>query len=336
MLPVKIQRVAARIAGGIILLAVAGSGLIYLAVNMPGETLTGELPHLTEQLELSSRLLERHVYHLSVNIGERSAAQKGRLNQAADYIQMQFEMLGYVPVNRVFGEQQYRNIVVDIYGREKREEIIILGAHYDTTWLTPGADDNASGVAALLEIARLLQNRRFARTIRLIAFANEEVPRFRWAERGSMFSAKRSWSGSEQIVGMFSLEMIGFYSDLPGSQRYPRILSPFYPDRGDFIAFVSNLTSRDLQLRAISYFREQAVFPSEGLIAPQWLVPAIRRSDHASYWYYDFPAIMITDTAFYRNPHYHRKTDTWQTLDYERMARVIAGLVGMLEMLAGE
>jgi len=325
-----------RILAIIIALAVLAGGLIYIAVGMPGQTLQGALPPLTEEMSLSRQLLERHVYHLSVNIGERSASQKGRLDQAADYIQIQFESFGYVPVNRVFGDQQFRNVLVDIYGREKRDEIIVIGAHYDTTWLTPGADDNASGVAALLEIARILQGKRFARTIRLIAFANEETPGYRRAERGSMFSAKRSWSRSEQIVAMFSLEMIGYYSDQPGSQHYPGLLRPFYPDRGNFIAFVANLASRDLLLTAISYFRELALFPSEGITAPQLLVPAIRRSDHSSYWYYDYPAVMITDTAYFRNPNYHRKSDTWQTLDYPAMARVVAGITGMLEHLAGE
>lgn len=331
-----IRKVFLYTLGGVIGLALAAGAFIYYAVTMPGSSVTGELPPLTVELSALSERLEDHVYHLSGRIGERSAGQAVKLNETADYIQGQLESYGYIPTSRVFGEDQFRNIEVDLYGREKRDEIIVIGAHYDTTWLTPGADDNASGVAGLLEIARSLKDRRFPRTIRFIAFANEEVPSYRRAEMGSMYSAKRSWSRTESISGMIALEMIGYYSDEPGSQRYPDIMQRFYPDKGNFIAFVSNLGSRDFALRAISYFREQAVFPSEGLVAPQWLERDIRRSDHASYWYYDFPAIMVTDTAFMRNRNYHSASDTHDTLDYDGMARVVQGLTVMLERLASE
>lgn len=319
----------------ILLLLISGV-LIYAATRMPGISFSGELPPLTTEQAQIRDALGKHVYSLAGEIGERSGSQMSKLNETADYIEAQFSSYGYIPVNRTFAEEQYRNIEIDLYGLQKRDEIIVVGAHYDTTWMTPGADDNASGVAALLEISRILDNRRYARTIRLVAFANEEVPYYRRAEMGSMVSAKRSYNRSEQIVAMFSLEMLGYYSEQPGSQRYPQILRPFYPDRGNFIAFIANPYSINLQYQAISYFRDQQIFPSEGLIAPPWLVRVIRRSDHASYWYYDYPAVMITDTSFYRNPHYHRGGDSWQTLDYDRMARVVDGLVSMLEKLAEE
>jgi Zn-dependent M28 family amino/carboxypeptidase len=278
---------------------------VIYAVKMPGESLDSELPALNPELSSLSERLEEHVYHLSVNIGERSAGLPKKLNETADYVQEQFESFGYIPTNRVFGEDNFRNVEVDLYGRDKIDEIIIIGAHYDTRWLTPGADDNASGIAGLLEIARSLKGKRFPRTIRFIAFANEEVPTYRREEMGSIASAKRSYSRSELIVGMISLEMIGYYSDAPGTQLYPKVLQRFYPDEGNFIAFVSNISSRDFQLRAISYFRDLEIFPSEGLTLPEWSERNIRRSDHASYWYYDFPAIMVTDTANYRNRNYH-------------------------------
>lgn len=312
------------------------AGLLYIAVTMPGVAVPSTKPPLTTDQEALKQRLRQHVYHISATVGERSAGQSVKLGQTADYIQQQLESYGYIPTSRVFGDEQYRNIEVDLYGREKREQILVVGAHYDTTWLTPGADDNASGIAGLLEIARTLKSKRFPRSIRFIAFANEEVPNYRRAEMGSMFTAKRSFTRTEQIVGMISLEMIGYYSDQPGSQRYPALLSRFYPDRGNFIAFVSNLVSRDFQLRAISYFRDQEIFPSEGLIAPEWLERSIRRSDHASYWYYDFPALMITDTANFRNPHYHRAGDRHDTLDYDAMTRVVGGITVMLERLAQE
>ena len=315
---------------------VIASGFLYIAVTMPGRSVPfPDAPLTSEQSSLRSRLQE-HVYHLSATIGERSAGQSIKLAETADYIRQQLQASGFIPTVRTFGDEQFLNIEVDLYGREKRDEIIVIGAHYDTTWMTPGADDNASGIAALLEIARAMKDKRYARTIRFIAFANEEVPNYRRAEMGSMSSAKRSFTRSEQIVGMIAIEMVGYYSDAPGSQRYPTVLSRLYPDRGNFIAFVSNLVSRDFQLRAITYFRDLELFPSEGLIAPEWVERSIRRSDHASYWYYDFPAIMITDTANFRNPHYHRRTDTHETLDYDSMARVVSGLTVMIERLAQE
>jgi hypothetical protein len=309
---------------------------LYFAVTMPGESIEREMPQLTNELSDLSQRLQAHVYHLSEEIGDRSTGQNIKLDQAADYIHQQLESFGYIPTSRVFGRDNLRNIEVDLYGQEKRDEVLIIGAHYDTRWLTPGADDNASGVAGLLEIARHLSDKRFPRTIRFIAFANEEVPRYRQNEMGSMYSAKRSYTRSELIAGMISLEMIGYYSDEPGSQRYPDILQKFYPDTGNFIAFVSNLSSRDFQMRAITYFRDLEIFPSEGLVAPQWIERDIRRSDHASYWYYDFPAIMVTDTSFYRNRNYHSPEDRFDTLDYESMAKVVKGLALMLERLAQE
>ncbi len=320
----------------VIFLIVIASGFLYIAVTMPGESVPAQPAPFTGELSALSQRLQQHVNHISGTIGERSAEQSIKLAQTADYIQQQFELMGYIPTSRTFGDEQFRNIEVDLYGREKRNEIIVLGAHYDTTWLTPGADDNASGIAGLLEIARSLKDQRFPKTIRFIAFANEEVPSYRRAEMGSMFSAKRSYTRSELIVGMIALEMIGYYSDQPGSQRYPDLLQQFYPEQGNFIAFISNLVSRDFQLNVISHFRAQSVFPSEGLIAPEWLERSIRRSDHASYWYYDFPAIMVTDTANFRNPNYHRSSDSQETLDYDSMSRVVSGLTVVLERLAQE
>ena len=332
----SVKKIFLNVFLSLVLLLILICTFLYFAVKMPGETVNSELPVLSPALSELSQRLESHVIHLSVNIGDRSTGQPTKLNETADYIQNQFELLGYIPTNRVFGDENFRNIEVDLYGREKRDEIIVIGAHYDTRWLTPGADDNASGVGGLLEIARKLSNKRFPRTIRFIAFANEEVPRYKREEMGSMYSAKRSYTRTELIVGMISLEMIGYYSDEPGSQRYPDLLKQFYPDKGNFIAFVSNLTSRDFQLRAITYFRDLEVFPSEGLVAPQWVERDIRRSDHASYWYYDFPAIMVTDTAFLRNRNYHRAGDDYKTLDYDSMARVVSGLTTMIERLAQE
>lgn len=318
----------------IVALVLASAAAVYLMTVMPGTSLKSELPLMDGELVSLSQRLREHVWTLAEEIGERHYGEMKNLNRAADYIYSQFQSYGYVPLEDRFGAKEYRNITVNLYGREKRNEVIVVGAHYDTVWLTPGADDNASGVAGLLEIARVLSGRHFARTIRFIAFTNEEEPFYGTANMGSGVSAKHSYESRENIVGMFSLEMIGFYSSEPRSQYYPGVIRHFYPKRGNFIAFVSNFSSRGFLRRAILHFRNQAAFPSEGLAAPERLVPDIRRSDNASYWYYGFPAVMITDTSNYRNQNYHNVGDVPRTLDYDSMARVVSGLTGMLQDLA--
>jgi hypothetical protein len=318
-------------------LAVLGGGalgaLAYLCLHMPGASHAGALPPLSAgQLALRDRL-RAHVHVLAEAIGERHRHRRQSLNAAADYITAQFEGMGLVPSQQVFGEG-FRNVVVDLYGRGRRDEIIVVGAHYDTVTMTPGADDNASGVAGLLELARLLGERPLQRSIRLIAFTNEETD-FGRDEMGSRVAARLSRDRGENIVAMFSLEMIGYYSDEPRSQWYPRRIRRFYPERGNFIGFVANLRSRALLVESLAAFRRHARFPSEGMAAPEWLVRDVRRSDHASYWDHAFPGVMITDTANFRNPGYHNVGDVARTLDYDAMARVVDGLGATLAELAG-
>jgi Zn-dependent M28 family amino/carboxypeptidase len=197
----------------------------------------------------------------------------------------------------------------------------VVGAHYDTVPGSPGADDNASGVAVLIELSRMV------RGVRFVAFANEEAPYFLTAEMGSFAYARDRASG---VRAMFSLEMLGYYDDTPGSQRYPPPLGLFYPDRGNFIAFVADLSCMRLVRRAASEFRKNSAFPCEWLAAPS-LVPGLSWSDHWSFRKHGIPAVMVTDTAFYRYPHYHLPSDTPEKLDYERMARVTMGLARMLK-----
>lgn len=319
----------------LLVLACAGfTALLYFVTEMPGDSYSGELPAMSPQLQGLSDNLRAHVRVLSKDIGERNYTKMEKLNQAADYIEEQFERSGYVPSAQIYGQKQYRNIVVELHGRESRSEIIVVGAHYDTSWLTPGADDNASGIAGMLEIARRLRDTKLKRTIRFIAFTNEELPFFGGDEMGSRVSAKRSYDRKEHIVGMFSLEMIGYYQSEPQTQFYPGVIRSFYPDKGNFIAFVANISSRSFLHEAVTTFRQHAQFPSEGLAAPSWLLPDIRRSDNSSYWHYQLPAIMVTDTANYRNRHYHRQTDTYDTLNYEYMARAVDGLILMLQDMA--
>lgn len=285
--------------------------------------------------ELQARL-QQHVLTLAEEIGERHHSEKKSLDKAAQYIKQEFVKAGFEPTLQLFNESVYCNIIAEIAGNEKQNDIIIIGAHYDTVWLSPGADDNASGVAALLEIARALSGQHLARTVRLIAFTNEEQPFADTEEMGSKIYVRSLLDKDENIIAMFSLEMLGFYSDKKGSQRYPAVANLFYPDTASFIAFVSNLPSRSLLISAMANYSGKATVPAHGLAVPEFLVPDIRRSDHASFWDFGYPAVMITDTADYRNINYHTVGDVIGTLDFNRMAGVVAGLINTFELLANE
>jgi Zn-dependent M28 family amino/carboxypeptidase len=291
-------------------------------IAMPGASHAGPLPPLTAQERALAERLRAHVLYLAK--GERNED----LDTPARYIEQALAAHGLSPASHAFESagRRVRNIEVN-----PREAALVVGAHYDTVPGSPGADDNASGVAALIELAGLLGPKGLP--IRFVAFANEEEPYFMGPDMGSWVSAKRSRERGERLRGMLSLEMLGYYSEEPRSQRYPPLLHLFYPDRADYIAFVGDIGARALVRDAIRLFRKHAAFPSEGVAAPAF-VPGITRSDHWSYRNLGFPAIMVTDTAYNRNPHYHRASDTPDKLDYERLARVTLGLASVLRELA--
>ena len=279
--------------------------------------------------------LRRHVERLAGEIGERHVLRPAALHAAERYIGEALRALGH-DVARLNYEAQgvdSANLEVTIAGGDRAGEIVLAGAHYDTVPGSPGADDNASGVAAIVELARLLRGSKPARTIRLVAFVNEEPPFFFWGEMGSKVYARAARARGDDIRVMLSLEMLGCYSDEKGSQGYPPLLGHFYPAQGNYIAFVSNLRSRHALRNAFDAFRAASDFPAEKLAAPA-LVPGIAWSDQLSFWREGYPAAMVTDTAFHRYHHYHQPTDTPEKLDYERMAQVVEGLAGTLESLA--
>jgi Zn-dependent M28 family amino/carboxypeptidase len=210
---------------------------------------------------------------------------------------------------------------------------VIVGAHYDSVMGSPGANDNGSGVASLLEISQLLSRTKNSRTIRLIAFTNEEPPFFLRRNMGSRVYASRSRHRQEDIVGMLSLETMGYYSEAPNSQEYPFPFSFFYPDTANFIGFVGNIRSRHLVRLCLEAFRRTTKFPSEGTAAPGWIT-GIGWSDHWSFWREGYRAIMITDTAFFRYEHYHTRQDTPEKIDYDGLARVTKGLAEVVTELA--
>ena len=305
--------------------------------TMPGESWSTTVPPLTGQEQLIHDNLRRHVGMLAGQIGERNVWHPEALAAAARYIRETLEDLGYEVHTQSFESRDVtlQNLEVELLGARAPQEIIVLGAHYDSVAGAPGANDNASGVAAMLEIARLLAGNSYSRTVRLVAFANEEPPFFYSEEMGSRVYVARSRQRGEQIQAMLALETIGYYSDQPDSQSYPIPFSLFYPDIGNFIGFVGNLSSRGLVRQAVGAFRASTQFPSEGVAAPGWMM-GVHWSDHWSFWQAGYPAIMITDTAPFRYPHYHAPTDTPEKIDYPSLARVTQGLGDVITQLAGE
>ena len=304
---------------------------------MPGKSWSTTVPPLSSQEQLIHDNLRRHVEMLAGQIGERNVWHPGALAAAALYIRNTLEDLGYEVHIQSFESRDLtlQNLEVELQGDSAPQEIIILGAHYDSIRGTPGANDNASGVAAMLEIARLLAGNTYSRTVRFVAFANEEPPFFYSDEMGSRVYVARSRQRGEQIKAMLALETIGYYSDQPGSQYYPMPYSLFYPDTGNFIGFVGNLSSWRLVRQAVGAFRTSTQFPSEGVAAPGWMM-GVHWSDHWSFWQAGYPAIMVTDTALFRYAHYHAATDTPEKIDYPSLARVTNGLADVVSELAGK
>lgn len=275
--------------------------------------------------------LRRHVQHLAGDIGERNVLRPGALDAAGRHIERTFQEAGYEVVRQETTTEGVTsaNLEATLAGTERPGEIVLAGAHYDTVPGSPGADDNASAVAALLELARLHRATAPRRTLRFTAFTNEEPPFFGTPLQGSRIYAEAARRRGEDIRLMVSLEMLGFYRDQRGSQYYPPLFRWFYPDRGDFIALVSNFRSRAPMRRFARAFRGASDFPLEHL-ATFAAIPGVSWSDHHSFWSCGYPAFMVTDTAFFRNPFYHTPGDRPETLDYERLARVTEGVSGAL------
>lgn len=272
--------------------------------------------------------LKLHVEKLALEIGERNFIKYEGLEKASDYIISEFGRYGYTSELQKYQIEgkTYKNIIVTLEGNKEPEKIIIIGAHYDSVVGSPGADDNASAVAGLLELARLISKEKTAKTIKFIAFTNEEPPFFKSGEMGSMIYAKEAKRRKEKIEAMICLEMIGYFSLKKNSQSYPFPLNFFYPEVGNFIAVVGNIASLELVNKVTSAFKKHSNFPIESIATFEIIAPGIDFSDHASFWRYGYKGVMITDTAFYRNPNYHSPTDLPNTLNYQDLAEVVKGL----------
>lgn len=320
--------------------------------RVPGSSFKGPLPELTPQQKEISRALSQHVWMLAGDIGARSlTSAPEKLETAALYIEhvfrrydfqtsrQTFEVETFCPKDRKVTESSISfqpikhntsNIIAEIPGNGSSNEIVVVGAHYDSVYDCPAANDNASGVAGLLEIAGALREKQMARTVRFVAFTNEEPPFSRTEDMGSFRYAKQCHDLREKVVAMICLETIGYYSNEPASQRYPHaIFNMVLPTTGNFVSFIANPASKKLLTKSVESFRKSSRFPSEGVALPEQ-IKGVDFSDHLNFWHFKYPAIMVTDTAFYRYPHYHEQEDTPDKLDYDTLARVVSGLIDVV------
>lgn len=315
-------------------------GGAWFMTDMPGESFRGPLPPLSPAQAALRDELAAHVHYIAGELGEHNMLRPAAYAAAADYIEMQLRAASRTRPDAFLRRQSFpvgaaraENIILELPGGARRDEVLVVGAHYDSVEDCPGANDNTTGVAALICLAERLAPVSLARTLRLVALANEEQPFSMSMHMGSLAYATHCRDRGDRIVGMISLETMGYFSDAPGSQRYPQPFGLLYPAQGDFIAFVGDIASRPLLHEAIRAFRENAAFPSEGGALPGF-IDGVGWSDHWSFWQIGVPAIMVTDTAPFRYPHYHRPTDTPDKVDYDRLARVVDGMTTVIRSLA--
>jgi len=309
---------------------------------MPGKNVSKVGPLSPDEVVLREEL-RANVQKLAGEIGERNMWHYPQLNAAADFIEDSFSRarLRTRRDSYEMGGQPCHNIEAEIPGN--RPEVIVIGGHYDSVFGSPGANDNGTGAAAVLALARRFAIRETEqhppqrtpnKTLRFVTFVNEEPPYFLSGEMGSLVYARRCKEHGDKISAMISLETIGYFSDAPHSQTYPSPgLGVFYPKVGNFIGFVSNVKSRALLRRVVTLFRKHAKIPSEGASLPAF-IPGVSWSDQWSFWQHGYPAIMVTDTAPFRYPYYHASSDTPDKLDYDRFTLVVSGMEKVIEELA--
>ncbi len=321
------------------LIAVAATAVLQVGcagLAMPGKRYEGPLPTLTDGQTQLRNALRQDVTHLAKDIGERNVAHPDALAAAADFVASRLNDLGYHVTRQpyVVDGVTCENIVGELAGRAHADEIVVVGAHYDTAAGSPGANDNASGVAGMLALAERLAASEPARTVRFVGFVNEEPPYFHTEFMGSLVYARQCREHEENIVAMLAFDGIGYYSDDADTQRYPHpILKLLYPSVGDFVAVIADEGARPLVRQVVKLFRERMDFASLGAALPMDL-DGTGWSDHWSFRQQGYPAVLITDTLWFRYPHYHSPYDRPTELKYEDMARVVAGMEGVVRDLA--
>ena len=289
---------------------------------------------------MNAEQIKRDVIVLADNVGERNMHTPGTMDAAVNFLEDRFASMGfdvekhqYTLQRGVYTGRTASNLVVEIPGADNKDEIIILGAHYDTVPNSPGANDNASGVAVLLAVAQEMSGAEPDRTVRFIAFANEEPPFFQTTDMGSYAYVRRSSERGENIVAMIALDGLGYYDESSGSQRYPIPgLGLAYPDRANFISLVTRLSDLKLLRKISDLFKREDVIPAESAALPGFLT-GVNWSDHWSFWQHGYSAILITDTLLFRDSAYHSADDTAERLDYDNMLKLASMLKHVVEKL---
>jgi hypothetical protein len=301
----------------------------WLLVAQP--TITKNTP---SHLRLESSRLKAHVIKLSKDYFPRSHANRKNLDRCAEYILTHFKKAGADTSIQEFTvfRKKYKN-VIGFFG-DKASRRIVIGAHYDARMTTPGADDNASGISGLIELAYLIGKEKIDTGVELVAYALEEPPFFGTENMGSAHHAKLLHDRKVKVKCMIALEMIGYFSSAADSQLYPMpALKIFYPNKGNFIAIVGRLGQRKI-VRKIKGLMKGATDLAVSSINAPTIVPGIDFSDHSNYWKYGYDAVMVTDTAFYRNQAYHEPGDTAERLNYESMGKAVIQVFEAIKGLA--
>jgi len=309
----------------------------WYSLVVPGRSFAGALPPATPEERRLARRLEQHV--AAIASVPHNVTYYDALEKAARYIESTLAAQGYQVTRQEFTEslagRAVRNLeaVIEPAHRGAEPGTLVVGAHYDSAGSAPGANDNGTGTAAVLELARLLSDLRAAHTrLRLVFFVNEEPPYFRTRDMGSLRYANALRARGENVTGMISLETLGAFSDAPGSQRYPAPFQHIYPSTGNFIAFVGLPGSRAFVHTVLDSFRRHTKFPTIGGVAPD-VIAGVGWSDHWAFANNRYPSLMITDTALFRYPHYHQPTDTPDKVDFDKLARITKGLERVLREL---
>jgi len=320
------------VAGLAMLCLAAYRGMIAVKPRVPRPALG---PDTWEEIAaLGDRLME-HVRALGGHIGERHLGRPEALRAAAEYVRGAWTAQGFAVTEEAFqvAGRACANLWVEQRGSTRGEAVILVGAHYDSVPGSPGANDNGTGIALLLEMSRAIKAQSLPRTVRFVAFVNEEPPYFQTEAMGSRIHAARARQRGDRIEAMISLETLGYYADAPGSQRYPWPFGAFYPDAGNFLAVVGNLRSRGLVVGFLRHFMAASDFPVEG-VATFERIPGIDWSDHWSFWQEGYPALMLTDTAPFRYPEYHSADDLPDRINAPEFARAAHGIIQAARRMA--
>lgn len=296
---------------------------------MPGRSCSFHPAELSPAEREIERNVRAHIQAIATEIGERHKDSPLNLERSRKYVVDSLESIGYTVAHHTFDN----GVNISAQTSASENKIIVVGAHYDTVPGSPGANDNGSGVAALLELARLFAGRTTCKQIRFVAFDNEEHVGQPATAMGSNVYAQHCKAQSEEIVGMWSLETIGYFCSDADSQRYPEPFDLFYPTTADFVAFVGNAQSRQWVRRSVDAFRRAKAFPAEGVAAPKKFAD-INRSDNWGFSQAGYPALMVTDTANFRYRHYHTEHDTPDKVSYVQLARLVRVLSETLSALA--